>query len=115
MGTTISFIDGLLQRVPDLKAVYDEHLSDNETLLPHVFMGDVTRFAIARAGRVRDREALETLLDCLEEGLRLGSEATKELIIVSFVENLIGEQTALQALKPKMGPALRAEVDRICG
>ena len=38
------FIEYVLAKVPQLRAVHSEHLKDNDELLPHVFMGDVTRF-----------------------------------------------------------------------
>jgi len=49
MTTIRSLIERLLASVPDLRGVYDEHISDNDELLPHVFFGDVTRFAIENA------------------------------------------------------------------
>jgi len=55
------------------------------------------------------------LLDCLESGLTTGSEEVKELIVVSFVENLIGESKAVQSLKPLMGSNLQKQVEAICG
>ena len=114
MSTNASFIEELLRRVPQLKAIYDEHLRDNETLLPHVFMGDVTRFAIAEAENPQSRTSVNTLLDHLEDGLKTGSDEVKELIVVSFVENLIGETSALKVLKLAMGSSLKTEVERIC-
>ena len=98
-----------------MKSIYDEHLNDNEMLLPHVFMGDLTRFVIAEAENPLARVPVGTLLAHLEGGIRNGSDEVKELIIVSFVENLIGETTTLKVLKPAMGPSLKREVERICG
>jgi len=114
MDTTASFIEELLRRVPDLKPIYDEHLFDNDALLPHVFMGDVTRFSVAGAGNPRMEASITNLLEHLEDGLRIGNDAVKELICVSFVENLIGESTALKALKLSMGPMLKTEVEKTC-
>lgn len=115
MITNAPFIEELLRRVPDLKPIYDEHLTDNDTLLPHVFMGDVVRFAIAEVENPRSRASISTLLEYMEDGLRIGREEVKELIIGSFVENLIGEVKALKVLKPLMGPTLKTQVGRICG
>ncbi len=114
MSANPSFIEELLRRVPDLRPIYDEHLRDNDTLLPHVFMGDVARFAIAEADNPRSRPAVAAVLEYLEDGLRTGADEVNELIVVSFVENLIGETTALKALTPLMGQHLKTEVERIC-
>jgi hypothetical protein len=115
MSTIASFIEELLRLLPQLKSIYDEHLADNETLLPHVFMGDVTRFVVAEAEKSTSRDVLERLLGHLEEGLKNGPEQVKELVVVSFVENLTGETVVLDALKPLMGPYLKKEVEAIYG
>jgi hypothetical protein len=115
MSASASFIEELLRRVPDLSPIYEEHLADNDGLLPHVFMGDVTRFAIASADERPRQSSVSTLFGYLEEGLRSGSGEVKELIRASFVENLIGETAALMVLKPLMGQELKTEVERICG
>jgi hypothetical protein len=114
MNSNASFIEELLRRVPDLKPIYEEHLLDNETLLPHVFMGGVTRFTVTEAGNPLMRSSVTGLLDHLENELRIGGDSVKELICVSFVENLLGESTALQVLTPLMGPMLKTEVERTC-
>lgn len=106
---TASFVETLLRLVPELRTVYDAHIKDNDTLLPHVFMGDVTRFAISQANKATSREALDRLMGHMEEGLKNGSEEVKELIVVSFVENLI-ETGTLKALHLFMGPNLKKEV-----
>jgi hypothetical protein len=115
MNTDVTFINALLLRVPELKALYEEHLGDNEELLPHVFMWDVTRFAIAQADNVQTHEPLRRLLAVLEEALEGGADKVNELIAVSFAENLIGEEAALKVLKPLMGPRLSREVQNMCG
>lgn len=114
MSAHTSFIDQLLQSLPQLKPAHDEHLFDNNTLLPHVFMGDVTRFAIAEAAKA-NTEILQRLLDHLEKGLENSPKEVKELIAVSFVENLTGETVALKTLKPLIGPNLKKEVEIIYG
>jgi Barstar (barnase inhibitor) len=109
-----AFLHDLLRAVPELKPVLDEHLAANDTLLPHVMMADMTRFAVSAIVDLHKRPAVLKLLDHLEQGLRAGDEETRELILASFVENLIGEATALRLLKTLMGPNLRKEVRAIC-
>jgi hypothetical protein len=114
MNTNASLIEGMLRRVPQLKALYDEHMTDHDALLPHVFMGDVTRFAIAEAERPGSQASVTALLEHLEDGLKFGRDEVKELIVVSFVENLTGETAAVKALEPLMGQSLKAEFERMC-
>ncbi|WP_287127861.1 hypothetical protein [Candidatus Cyanaurora vandensis] len=115
MKTNSSFIEKLLQRVPRLKPLYDEHIKENDDLLPNVFMGDVTRSVIKEAQGPQFDSLLRPLLDYLEEGIITGSDQIQELIIVSFVENLIGETVTLSKLRPLLPPIIRNEVERICG
>lgn len=109
------FIEELLDAVPELRALYEEHMADNDSLLPHVFMGDIARFAIANAADPRHRPTLARLLGRLEDGLRAEEEGVRELIRASFVENLLGEHTTVKRLKPLMGFNLYRAVDAVCG
>lgn len=110
-----TMIDQLLRAVPELSATYREHLDDNDELLPHVFLGDVTRFVIGHVADSSDAAMLQKLLDELELEYRAGDEEIRELIGASFLENLIGENAALKCLTPMMGPCLREAAQTICG
>ena len=114
MGANEALIERLLQVVPELKPHYEEHLADHDKLLPHVFMGDVTRFAIRESATPPRLPVVERLLTVLEAGLS-GPEEVQELIVASFVENLMGEKGALKTLKPLAGPLLREQIEAICG
>jgi hypothetical protein len=109
------FVSRLVTAVPKLAPVYQQHFADNDELLPHVFMGDVTRFAIANAEHEDSAGSLSALLALLESELNSSDSEVAELIGVSFVENLCGEDDAIQLLLPRMGEALRQEMRRICG
>jgi hypothetical protein len=108
-----TFLDDLLSAVPELKPILDEHLAANDNLLPHVMIADVARFAVAEIADARKRVTVHKLLDRLERGLTAGDEETRELILASFVENLMGETTSLRLLKPLMGPNLRKAIRTI--
>ena len=111
----IHFAGQLISAVPALLSVRDRHLEEYDELLPHVFMGDVTRFAVANAGTGNSGGSLPALLAVLEKGLNSDNHAVAELIGVSFVENLCGETAAIEWMLPRMGKLLRLEVKRICG
>jgi hypothetical protein len=115
MKTPESFVECIIEAAPELKRVIQEHLSWNKTLLPHVFMGDVTRLVLELAMHPDRQGSLIRLLGRMDEGLRLGSEKVQELIVASFVENLIGEDAKLRLLAPLMGPTLRQRAKTVCG
>lgn len=110
--TSDDFVMDILKHAPPLTALYETHLAENRNLLPHVFMTDVTAFIVDQAGRLENPAVLGDLLG-LFEGALMDDGEVAELVAVSFVENLIGENEALTVLKPLMGPRLRAELDRV--
>jgi hypothetical protein len=116
---TIDFMDHLVAQVPALEPLFREHVSDNfGEVLPHVFFGDVSRYAVSEflrseatgAGVRRVPRELESLLAALEDGLAAGGDVT-ELIRVSFLENLprLGEPG--YGVRDLLGPKLRSELD----
>ncbi len=108
------FVSRLASTSTEMAELYRDHLADQGELLPHVLMGAITRVVIASAG-TEQAHWLSQLLEQLEGGLASGDEDIVELIGVSFVENLSGENAAIRLLIPFMGEALRKEVKSICG
>ena len=109
------FVGQLITTSPELSEVHRQHLADQDELLPHVLMGAITRLVIERAVSREPVDWLAKLLQRLEDGLTSGNEEIAELIAVSFVENLCGENTTIETIHPMMGAALRREVKAICG
>ncbi len=84
-----AFVEWLVARHSDLAPILQEHRVDNGGLLPHVFFGDVTRYASELARR-RDTARLDPLLSDLDEALTGSGDETDNLVWVSFVENAQG-------------------------
>jgi hypothetical protein len=89
-------IERLVRAFPELQHTLDEHLKDNDELLPHLFYGDVSRWFVERCLANDERAAefaqwlegeFEGKVDSLEDQLQ-GRESVDNLISVSFVENL---------------------------
>jgi hypothetical protein len=113
-NSVADFVARLTSASPELTEVYRQHIADQGELLPHVLMGEVTRLVVASVSH-EQADWLPALLKQLEAGLVSGDGDIAELIGVSFVENLSGENAALKNLVPAMGEALRREVRLICG
>jgi hypothetical protein len=103
--TTEQFLTLLQSEVPELAPTVREHLADNDELLPHVLMGDVTRFALA----TRDGDVLRRLCAAFEAGLATDSDDVGELLSVSFLENLDPDDDRATRLEAHFGPQLKAE------
>jgi hypothetical protein len=110
----LDFVCRLTSTSRELTEVHRKHIADQGELLPHVLMGEIARLVIASASREQPAW-LPKLLQQLEVGLLSGDSDVAELIGVSFVENLSGENAALKTLIPTMGETLRREVRSICG
>ena len=82
------FVGWLVAHHDGLVPLLDEHLGDNDELLPHVFFWDVTQYASALA-RGGDVERLDALLADLDAGVNDTDDEVDNDIGVSFVENLV--------------------------
>jgi len=82
-----AFVGHLVWKFPLLEAAFAEHIDDQRgTLLPHVFMAEVERWAESLIES--SPSLLGALLDELERAVLRGDDAVVNLIDVSFVENL---------------------------
>ena len=89
--TAAAFVGWLADRYPAIEELRREHLADNDELLPHVFFGDVTRYAADLARTGVDDAVLSHLLDDLDSALGADpGDEVSNLIWVSFVENAQG-------------------------
>jgi hypothetical protein len=110
--TTIQCVNLLLERVPELRPVYDKHVHDCDELLPYVFLGDVTRYVVQqiRLGETGPETPVERILGFLEQCMAFGDEHVKELVSVSFIENLLEHEDAPAGIKGLIGPTLEKEI-----
>ena len=113
----------ILDQVPDFAQVYQDHVDLNDKVLPHVLMGDLTRFVVEQADQAAARGTsatqternLDTILRILELGMGSQDPRLQELISVSFLENLPPNNALPNNLKRLLGPALRRELNSIQG
>ncbi len=115
MNNCKAFVERLIRAVPELSDVYQQHIIEYDVCLPHVFMADVTRFALLQTDDLCDHASLRHLLNFLDAEIASQDRDVTELIAVSFLENLLGEDRALCVLLPMMGQSLRSEARVICG
>ena len=115
---TVSFVRSLVARFPTLKATLDEHKEDNHgEILPHVFLGDVTRHVLAllplaSSNTSAGREIVD-ILEVFEHSYSSGNSELRELISASFLENFpqVGEDGA--EVREMVGPVLRTQLESI--
>lgn len=111
MDVSQAFIEGLVREVPDLVQILEQHINEYGEILPHVFFGELTRYVLqclrtsTASGHTRNQVILRQILGRLEDGYATGEDVVTELIGVSFLENLSGEE-GREALRDLMGPHL---------
>jgi hypothetical protein len=80
-------VAALLVAIPEFAAAVDEHVADNDGVLPHVLFGDLTRFVV-KSHDDGDDELVRRALAFLDAALREGDDGVQNLVGVSFVENI---------------------------
>lgn len=108
----------LLVDVPEFKSIYDKHLDDYDELLPHVLLGDFTRFLVDAYRRsIKDATESELYhqivtksLDFLERAINASDPKLQELVSVSFLENLHQAEEVYEDIKALLGLRLRKEL-----
>jgi hypothetical protein len=103
--TTVSDLTAdLLDANPALDAVLKEHLANNDELLSHLFMADITRWLVANGP---DRAVLAVL----ERHLGDGDENVRDVILASFLENLEADDPVYHSVRSALGPTLRTALE----
>lgn len=115
LNQTEVFAHELVEEVPRLRPVLESHEAEFAELLPHVFMGAVSRFASEAHDRCTSGVAgacseLDALLAALEHAFVDGGEDVQELIVVSFLENVAEDVVASREFESRLGPVLRREI-----
>lgn len=106
--TTSTFISAMVQAEPALMPVLDDHRAANGGLLPHVFMADVTRWLTARGPQPR-------LLSVLEDAVASESRYVRDLIYLSFLEQLDSGEPADRQIVASLPPKLRSALTFVGG
>ena len=99
MNTAKEFVETLLKALPELDEAYKKHIGDYSTLLPHVFMADVTRLVMDATRQTSEWSLLKRLLLIVEQGLQSTEADVLDLLQGSFIENLC-EETETTILLP---------------
>jgi len=108
----------IVNACPGFEAQVREHIQDNDEILPHFLMGDVGSLVKSYFGQSTSiasappsETELRRILEVLDSAMARGGSEIEELIGVSFIE-YIWNQSHFNDLRPMLGPALAAELDR---
>lgn len=106
----IEFVHALVEEMPALRPLLDEHLEDNfNEVLAHLFLADVLRWVVANP----DRSSEERLFGLLDDAFRTGDGERQELISTGFLENVPRQGEPGEGIRFALPAALRKEADRV--
>jgi hypothetical protein len=108
-GAEIS--ERVVAAVPEFSLEAREHVASNGVVLPHVLFGDFTRFVVAAFDR-HDEQLVSRCLQLMETMLDQGDATIRNLVQVSFVENVGPHLPAMAAFISAWPPLHRAEAER---
>ncbi|MBM3964667.1 MAG: hypothetical protein FJ308_06315 [Planctomycetes bacterium] len=77
-----SFCEKLADKIPEAQAILRVHLNEFDTLLPNVFLAEITRYVLS-GGIARER-----IVEFFENNFHNLGDEVENLIAVSFVENI---------------------------
>jgi hypothetical protein len=113
--TCVELVEALCEASAPLREAQRLHRESYETLIPHVFMGDVLRrmgqcFVSGSPAETEGHGVeLRGILGVLERGMTEGDREARNVISVSFVRD--GEvELFFSNLYPMLGPKMRAQV-----
>jgi hypothetical protein len=109
----VALVGALCRRFPVFMPILQEHLDDYDGLLPHVLMGDVTRWVVHRFHADASDTTLQQVLDFIEDAFEHANGEDRELIAASFLENLPRPTQADAGVRDLLGPALQDQLHRI--
>lgn len=82
----------ITSEIPEFSDIYEQHLIDNGQILPHVLMGDFTRFVVnsykKSKSSLKYKEIFDRSLDLIENLITSKNKQLQELVQASFLENL---------------------------
>lgn len=112
------FLSGLIDSNQELRMLNDEHILDNDELLPHALMGDVTEYVMKLAILSTTVEngnevELQRILDYLESAFHNSDAYIDNLIAVSFLQSLEQPDPSYPIIKNRLGKKLKKNLRAI--
>lgn len=109
----VAFVGALCYRFPVFMPMLQEHLNDNDGVLPHVLMADVTRWVVQRFHEDPSDATLRQVLNFIESAYTWAKDEERELITASFLENLPRPGDADATVRALLGPTLLGQLQHI--
>ena len=115
-----NFFPRLISEVPEFQPIYEEHINEHDELLPHVLMGalrryvvDMFRKSLGNESNARHlRQVVAKIFSFLESAMASSDAKLRDLVSVSFLENLDATDKVYEKIKALFGPHLKEEIEK---
>ena len=109
--TPEDFVEGLVQDVPEVRPIVEEHFSDHGELLLHLLTARVRDRAISAFDQ-GDQDLAGRIVIVFDAGLRQGDDRVENAVSVSFVEDTPLWDSARSEFISSWPRALKDEAER---
>ena len=107
-------VEALLRRVsPDVAALVDEHIEDNDEVLPTLLLADAARWYVEVVTSGLGLDAAHRLLDELEASYREAGANLRNTIATGFLETLPDPDEKGRGSVDLLPSSLREKLDRM--
>lgn len=113
--TSINFIHELIRNFPEFKSIYQEHIQDNDEILPHILLADIARWIIHEFKTDGASAEVRRLLNYLETSYNHHDSDIEELIHVSLLEYIYDLDFHGESITNYLGDSLKSQVSLING
>jgi len=116
-----NIFDILITSCPQLKPLYEEHIKDNDELLPHVFMATIADFVKQQLNCYEFSNARQfiitvgEIIGILEKAVVSSDENLQNVVWVSFLEYFHITDNEYNRFSGMVGPNLKKALDTIHG
>lgn len=106
---TNEFIDSLKNINQDIKNIYNDHISDYDEILEHLLLADITRYLISNIDKSNNQTCID-LIGFINTAYSKGDDGLKELVSLSFLENLPQSDKSYSLIKEMLSNELKKEL-----
>ncbi|MFC8715841.1 hypothetical protein [Kitasatospora sp. NPDC057198] len=106
MSEDVQLVEELVARIPGFQDLYETHIFNNDSLLPHPFFWEVTQETVSSYLGDAESPDWQQTLQFLEEQAEKGVPEIDKVIVTSFLYNLPFPGSPGHDIVDHLGPVL---------
>lgn len=106
----IALLGSIFYKVKEARPVLQNHVFDDDNLIPHLIMGDLAFWVVDRFKTKGNNDSVCTnIINLLEFAFNMGEQDVDDVITTSFLENLPYPSESGNEIARLLGPKLRSQ------